>query len=289
MYGGILMLLRFSAALSAAATALNVILTDKSLSAPRMVGFAALRFVEYFMGVVLSYVATALVVTELTVKLDEPQEEPSKFWQWNFRQLAEIVCFFMRVNIKVDGREKLPTDRRYLLVCNHKSLFDPVSKAKVFGDENYIYISKPSNFRIPVAGKVMYKCGCMALNRENNREALVTIKRASELIKNDKASIVIYPEGTRGKTDELLPFHAGSFKIAQRAGAPIVVAAAIGTDKVVHNFPFKASQVTIDIIDVLDEEFVKTHSTKETAEKAQSIIQARLDRELNKENCSNNA
>ena len=284
------MLLRFSAALSAAATALNVLLTGKSLSATRMAGFAALRFVEYFMGIIVSYAATALVVTELTVKLDEPQpEEPSKFWQWNFRQLAEIVCFFMRVNIKVTGREKLPTDRRYLLVCNHKSLFDPVSKAKVFGDENYVYISKPSNFKIPIAGKVMYKCGCMALNRENNREALTTIKRASELIKNDKASIVIYPEGTRGKTDELLPFHAGSFKIAQRAGSPIVVVAAIGTDKVVHNFPFKSSTVKIDIIEVLDEEFVKTHSTKETAELVQSMIQERLDREISKENCSNNA
>ncbi len=283
------MLLKIFAAISAAATTLNIILVERSVSAICVAGIALGLFVLYFLGITLVYVVLAFLVTELTVKLDEPQDKPSKFWQWNFRQMAEIVCFYMRVNIEVSGREKLPTDRRYLLVCNHRSLFDPVSKAKVFGKENYIYISKPSNFKIPVGGKVMHKCGCLALNRDNNREALVTIKRASELIKNDEASIVIYPEGTRNKTDRLLPFHAGSFKIAQRAGAPIVVVAAIGTDKVIHNFPFKASKVKFDIIEVLDEEYVKTHSTKETAEKVQSIIQARLDREIDKENCSNNA
>lgn len=283
------MLLKIFAAVSAAATALYIVTVGRGMSAICIAGIILLRFVEYFLALTLAYAALAYIVTELTVKLDEPQDKPSKFWQWNFRQMADIVCFYTRMNITVSGREKLPNDKRYLLVCNHRAFFDPIVKAKVFGKENYIYISKTSNFKIPVGGKVMHKCGCMALNRENNREALMTIKRAGEILKNDVASIVIYPEGTRSRKDELLPFHAGSFKIAQRAGAPVVVAAIRGTDDFKHNFPFKSTKVYLDIIDVIDGDFVKEHNTKDTAELAQSMIQAKLDSVRNKENCSSNA
>ena len=151
--------------------------------------------------------------------------------------------------------------------------------AAAFRDQEYIYISKASNFKIPIAGKVMHKCGCLALNREDNREALVTIKRAAEIIGNDRASVVIYPEGTRSQKDELLPFHAGSFKIAQKTGAPVVLIAMRNTDDVRHNMPFKRTTVHIDIVDVIDGEFVRSHTTKETAELARNIIQKKLDTE----------
>lgn len=283
------MLRKIFVAMSVTASALNILLIDRGLPDVLLVGLGLLRFFEYYIGLTLIYIVIAYIVTELCVKLDEPQEKPSEFWKWNFRQLADIVCLFLRIKVKVSGEEKLPQDRKYLMVCNHRSSFNPVSKAKVFGKRKIVYISKPSNFRIPIAGKVMHKCGCMPINREDNREALKTIIRASDYIKNDVASVVIYPEGTRSKTEEMLPFHAGSFKIAQRAGAPVVVASITGTDSVRFNLPFKSTKVEIDIIDVLDAEYVKEHNTKEVAELAQSMIQENLDRKRNKESCSNNA
>ena len=168
------------------------------------------------------------------------------------------------------------------MVCNHRSIFDPIASIKLFGAKEYIYISKPENFKLPIVGPVMHKCGCLPVNRDNNREALAMVKSASKYIQDDVASVVIYPEGTRSREDELLPFHAGSFKIAQRTGVPVVIAAIHGTDEIVRNVPLKKTKVELDILDVLDGDFVKSHTTKETAQIAQKMIQEHIDRKYGK-------
>lgn len=273
------MLLKVFSALSAGATALDIALKDRKLSPVKTAGFALMRFAEFYIGQILAYLVSMYALTELTVDLNEPEETPKPFWQWNFGEVAELVRWGSNIKIELTGEEKLPENGRYLVVSNHRSLFDPVTMAAAFRKQRYIYISKPSNFNIPVAGKLMHKCCCMQLNRENNRDALTTIKRSEEFIKNDVASVVIYPEGTRSKEDELLPFHAGSFKIAQKTGAPVVLIAMRNTDDVRHNMPFKRTTVHIDIVDVIDGEFVRSHTTKETAELARNIIQKKLDTE----------
>lgn len=272
------MLLKLMAGLSAAATALNITSPKIKLSGAKLAGFALLRFAEFYIGSLAAYVAAVYAVSELTVDMDEPQEKPSKFWQWNMDELAEIICALVGARVNVTGAEKLPKDKRYLMVCNHRSIFDPIASIKYFGAKEFIYISKPENFNIPIGGAVMHKCGCLPINRDNNREALLTIKQASKCITDDVASVVIYPEGTRSREDKLLPFHAGSFKIAQRVGAPLVVAAIHGTDAIVRNVPLKKTKVDIDILEVFDSEFVKSHSTKELAELSQNMIQDFLDK-----------
>lgn len=271
------MLLKLMAGLSAAATALNITSPKIKLSGAKLAGFALLRFAEFYIGSLAAYVAAVYAVSELTVNKNEPQEKPSRFWQWNMNELAEIVCALVGARVKVTGTEKLPKDQRYLMVCNHRSIFDPIASIKFFGAKEFIYISKPENFNIPIGGAVMHKCGCLPINRDNNREALVTIKQASQCITDDVASVVIYPEGTRSREDKLLSFHPGSFKIAQRVGAPIVVAAIRGTDAIVRNVPLKKTKIDIDILDVFDGEFVKSHNTKQLAQLAQSMIQSYLD------------
>ena len=219
------MLLKLFAGLSAAATALNISSPRVEFTGIKLAGFALLRFAEFYIGTLLAYIAAVYAASELTVDMEKPQEKPSKFWQWNMNELAEIICVLVGARVSVTGTEKLPEGQRYLMVCNHRSIFDPIASVKVFGAQEHIYISKPENFKIPIGGAVMHKCGCLPLNRDNNREAITTVKHASEIIKNDVASVVIYPEGTRSSEDKRLPFHAGSFKIAQRVGAPVVVTA----------------------------------------------------------------
>ena len=272
------MLLKLFAGLSAAATALNISSPKVEFAGIKLAGFALLRFAEFYIGSLLAYIVAVYAASELTVDMDEPQEKPSKFWQWNMDQLAEIICALVGARVTVSGAEKLPEGQRYLMVCNHRSIFDPIASIKLFGAKEYIYISKPENFKLPIVGPVMHKCGCLPVNRDNNREALAMVKSASKYIQDDVASVVIYPEGTRSREDELLPFHAGSFKIAQRTGVPVVISAIHGTDEIVHNVPLKKTKIEIDILDVLDGDFVKSHTTRETAQIAQKMIQEHLDR-----------
>ena len=272
------MLLKLFAGLSAAGTVLSVSSAKTRLSGVKLAGLSALRFAEFYFGSLLTYIAALYAVSELKVDMNETQEKPSRFWQWNMDELAEIICALVGAKVTVNGEDKLPEDGRYLMVCNHRSIFDPIASIKVFGAKEFIYISKPENFKIPIVGAVMHKCGCLPVNRDNNREALAMVKQASKCINEDTASVVIYPEGTRSREDELLPFHAGSFKIAQRTGVPVVISTIHGTDEIVRNVPLKRTKVELDILDVLDGDFVKSHSTKETAQIAQKMIQEHLDR-----------
>ena len=279
------MLLKIFAWIGAAGAVLNALVENHGYGGAKLAGFVLLRFAEYFVAAHFAYAVLMLAGTEAFIRLDKPQEKPSKFWQWHLREVANTLCFYGRMKVEVSGREKLPSDIRYLMICNHRSFFDPITMAAVLQDEELVYVSKPGNYRIPVAGKVMHKCGCLSLDRENNREALKTVKQAAEYINKDYASVVIYPEGTRSKGKKLKPFHAGSFKIAQKAGVPVVCVAIRNTEKVQHNFPFKSTNIYIDILEVFDADFVKNHSTRETAELAQSLIQAKLDAETEKEEC----
>ena len=67
-----------------------------------------------------------------------------------------------------------------------------------------VYISKEGNFNIPIAGRLAKGSGFMAIDREDVRKAMGTINQAAEYIKSGKASVCIYSEGTRNKTDEKL-------------------------------------------------------------------------------------
>lgn len=84
----------------------------------------------------------------------------------------------------------------------------------------------------------------------------------------------------------MLPFHAGSFKIAQRANVPVVCVALRNTDRVIHNFPLKKTNIYIDVVGVIDAEYVKEHKTKETAALAQTMIEEKLDAEKKKEDAA---
>ena len=72
-------------------------------------------------------------------------------------------------------------------------------------------------------------------------------------------------------------FHAGSFKIAQKAQVPVVIACVTGTQNVHSNFFRRFTHVRLDFLEVLSKEQVAEMTTVEMAEHSQELIQARLD------------
>ena len=186
-----------------------------------------------------------------------------------------IVHKLLRIKTHPTGMEKLPKGR-FLMVGNHRSMFDPVVSFYVFRNHYLGFISKPSNFKIPFYGRIVRRCCFIPIDRENPRNALKTINRASEIIGSDTASMAVYPEGTRSKTGELLEFHNGIFKIAQKAGVPIVVVAIDGTEKIHENFPKKRSDVFFDVIDVIPAEEVKALKSDEIGSRVKTALLEKL-------------
>ena len=128
------------------------------------------------------------------------------------------------------------------------------------------------NMHLPVINKFMHRICCIPIDRDNARNAVSAINAAAENVKNDICSMAIYPEGTRARDREMLPFHAGSFKIATRSGAPIVITTVDNTNHVHRNAPFKRTEITLRICDVISSEEVSSLSTFELAEKSRKIM-----------------
>ena len=236
---------------------------------------ALLVFLGVFVGLNLLYVLFWYAVA-LTVDRSKPLEKQRAICRFGCASIAGWLCAWAGIRASVSGEELLPTDTRFLLVCNHRSMFDPLVTEYTLRKYNLAFISKPSNMKIPIISNLAWGAGFLPIDRENDREALKSILQAADYLKRDICSMAVYPEGTRSKTGELGPFHAGSFKIAQRGKVPVVIASIQGTEKVMKRFPFRTTRVNLDILEVIPAEEVKSMNTQELAARSRSRIEENL-------------
>ena len=216
------------------------------------------------------------IVVSLFVDKNRPLEKQSKICRVGCASISGWLCSLFGLRVTFTGEERLPAEGHFLLVSNHRSGFDPLVTTHRLRHRNMAFISKPSNMNLPCIGRLAYGAGFLAIDRENDRKALKTILTAADYLKRGLCSVGVYPEGTRSKTEELLPFHAGSFKIAQKAGVPLVIAAIRGTEHVFGNFPLKRTPVELRILETIPAEQVKGMSTQELAAHSRERIEAFL-------------
>jgi len=136
---------------------------------------------------------------------------------WAFR----CVLFLSGVSVTVKGEENVPTDTPVLYIGNHRSYFDIVM-TYVRVPRPTGYIAKIGMLRVPLLSSWMKNLHCLFLDRNDIKQGMKTILAAVEKEKSG-ISICIFPEGSRSREpDVFLPFHGGSFKIAEKSGCPIV-------------------------------------------------------------------
>lgn len=198
----------------------------------------------------------------LCLSKKEPEHVNRKCMFMIYLTMNWLLTLF-RVKIVLRGKEKLPSEPA-VFVSNHISDFDPMAVLAVLR-RDMIYISKLSNFKIPIVGRFIRRTGFLAIDRENPMRAMRTLKRASELMITDKVDVGIYPEGTRSKSGELLEFKAGAFLLAKRANAPIVIMTTKGTQNIAKNFMRRKTVVELDFLEVVPAEMAKTMSMDEMA------------------------
>lgn len=230
-------------------------------------------------GAVVSFVlliVVALFVGSLTIDAKSLPEKDNKFWRNIVRLLLPVVVKFSRIDLKVSNMELVPEDSKFLLVCNHRSNYDPIVTWHVFRNQDIAFVSKEENFKIPIVGRIIIACCCIAIDRVNPRNAMKTINKAADLIKQGEVSYGIYPEGTRSKTLELLEFHNGVFKIAQKANVPVVVSTIKGTENVHKNFPFRKTQINLDILSVIPADEVKSSQTSQIGDRVRLMMEEAL-------------
>lgn len=245
-----------------------------AIGLPLLCGFSLWWGILIFLGMEALCHALFATLNWLPVrKVDrsKPLEELMPAGREGVLRIDSLLCAYGGLVPQITGAEKLPKTP-YLLVCNHRSMYDPLMILLYLKDQNIGFVSKPSNMKIPMIGDIAYAAGFLAIDRENDREALKTILAAAGYLKKGLCNMAIFPEGTRTRTGKLQEFHAGSFKIAQRANAPVVVACVRNTDKASRRLFLRPTKVYLDILEVIPAEQVKAMSTHELAEHSRALM-----------------
>ena len=208
-----------------------------------------------FLGILLLAFLLILLMCA-AVDIEKEEKKDNRLYRFVTYMIADAAHTVLQVRVKSEGVEKIPDHGRVLLVCNHLSNADPVIIFhQVKKRQKLAFIAKREAGKMFVVGKLMHKMLCQRINRENDREALKTILKCIDIIKQDEASIAVFPEGGIKGGNVLHPFRNGVFKIALRTKVPVVVCTLWGTQDVFHNgLRLKHSDVWFHVLDVIQPE-----------------------------------
>lgn len=150
---------------------------------------------------------------------------------WCARTWCRLIAGTVGARVHMHGLENLPpADEPVVYMANHQSYMD-IPALYGYLPVQFRIIAKESLFKVPFMGWHLSRAGNIPINRSNRREAMRSIATAVKRIR-EGTSVVVFPEGTRSRTGELQSLKVGSFKLAAKAGVPIVPITIVGTCKV---------------------------------------------------------
>lgn len=238
-----------------------------------------LTFAGSFLLLILLYTLILWALCQ-RIDTDQPRQEDSPFYRRLAMITIQALIQLLQVKITAEGLEKTPKDGRFLLVCNHIFVADPGILLHCFPDSQLAFISKKENRSLFVVGRIMHAMLCQCLDRENDRAALKTILECIRIVKEDRASIAVFPEGATHSDNHLYPFRPGAFKIAQKCKVPIVVCTLEGTRDILKNgLRLKKSQVRLHLVDVIAPEDFEGLKTTDISERVWEMMRADLSEE----------
>ena len=228
-----------------------------------------LFFLGAFVGLLILHVLV-LAVASVFVNKKDPDPKRVPFYRKLLTVSIDLLLAIGRVRVELIGAEKLP-EGGFLLVGNHRSDFDPITAIWALRRWGLTFVTKKENIDIPVGGRLILGSGCISLDRNDDRQGLLVIRQVVKRIRTGDV-IGIYPEGTRSKTGELLPFRVGCFKAAQWAKCPLAVLKVENSELVGKNFLRRRTNVRLTVKAVIPYDGIADMDTKDIGEKVRNIL-----------------
>ena len=223
------------------------------------------------LGVLLAFLFLLFLAS--IVDLKKEQQEDSKLYRKTVELYLQSALPPLRWHIKTTGMEKVPESGRFLLVCNHVSLADPVVLLRVFTGKQLAFISKKENQSMFLVGKVMHKMLCQPIDRENDKAALKTIIRCIQILRDDKASVAVFPEGYIHEDKKLHHFRSGVFKIAKKTEVPVVVCTMKNTKDAIFNLlHHRHTNIEVSVLATIQPEEEKDLTTVDLGERIYQMM-----------------
>jgi 1-acyl-sn-glycerol-3-phosphate acyltransferase len=135
-----------------------------------------------------------------------------------------LMAWGFGIERKLEGWDALPEAIRggapAIFYANHASLLDPPLIVSTLPSRP-VFVAKQELRWVPVLGWAIWLAGFILINRRHQKQAYASLGDAALQIRSGQ-SVAIFPEGTRSKDGEVLPFKRGSFALAMDAGVPLV-------------------------------------------------------------------
>jgi 1-acyl-sn-glycerol-3-phosphate acyltransferase len=143
------------------------------------------------------------------------------------RGWARTLLFATGVKVRVAGQDGIDRSESYVYFANHESFYD-ILILFAYLPGQIRFLAKQGLFYLPVLGWSMAAAGFVPVDRSDRKRAAASLEKAARKLKKGK-SLVIFPEQTRTRSGELLPFKKGGVLIALRTGYPILPVGLAGT------------------------------------------------------------
>jgi len=169
-----------------------------------------------------------------------------------FRQIPVVVAALNPLwRFRVAGIMPADPRRPYVVVSNHESFVDILLISHLPWEMKWL--SKAELFRIPFLGWLLRLAGDIPIQRGFGPSAIEAIARCRRAL-GDRVSVMIFPEGTRSNTADLLPFKDGAFRLAIDAGVPILPLVVHGTSSALpkHDWRFGRSNAVVRVLEPVE-------------------------------------
>jgi 1-acyl-sn-glycerol-3-phosphate acyltransferase len=189
-----------------------------------------------------------LIITRLLTLFDRGQYLTG----YLFRRIGPVMATLNPLwRFRYSGTMPSDPRRPFVVVSNHESFADILLISHLPWEMKWL--SKAELFRIPVMGWMMWIAGDIPVKRGFGPSAVEAMERCRETLRN-RVSVMIFPEGTRSKTAELLPFKDGAFRLAIEAGVPILPLALSGTGTALpkHGWRFGRSAAEVRVLEPVE-------------------------------------
>jgi len=176
---------------------------------------------------------------------DRPRWIAGRVFRFGARILIALNPFW---KVRVEGEVPARSAHPFVVVANHESLADIVLIGWLPWDMKWL--SKSSIFRVPFLGLMMRMAGDVPVRRHEADSRARSYDALRRWLERD-ASVMIFPEGTRSRTREMLPFHNGAFRLAIEMEVPVLPLAVHGTREAIRkgSMKFGNADVVVRILE----------------------------------------
>ena len=194
------------------------------------------------------------------------------------KKFIETIAPKINLTFEVTGEENIPETNGFMVYSNHQSLADIFALIYLFRDRCQMgYVAKEEWRKYKIIANAILYTRSVFLTRGDSREAIKTIKEATELLKQG-FNLVIFPEGTRSKSHEMAEFKGGAFKFAEKGKVPILPVTLDGGYKLLEEKgTYQPAHVKITVHPLVHIEEMDKHQQKEAAAEIEATIRSALD------------